>query len=89
MSHTKQVEDDLIYQKKMTGVRSMEEKNARELPIGFTMNLAMNEKAMKAFSNMDEMQKRNVEEESRRVKSKNEMENLVNRLAQEEMRCRQ
>ena len=69
----------------------MEERNVRELPIGFTMNLAMkmNEKAMKAFSNMDEMQKRSVEEESRRVKSKNEMENLVNRLAQEEMGCRQ
>ena len=47
----------------------MEERNVRELPIGFTMNLAMNEKAMKAFSNMDEMQKRSVEEESRRVKS--------------------
>lgn len=67
----------------------MEERNVRELPIGFTMNLAMNEKAMKAFSNMDEMQKMSVEEESRRVKSKNEMENLVNRLAQEEMGCRQ
>ena len=67
----------------------MEERNVRELPIGFTMNLAMNEKTMKAFSNMDEMQKRSVEEESRRVKSKNEMENLVNRLAQEEMGCRQ
>ena len=67
----------------------MEERNVRELPIGFTMNLAMNEKAMKAFSNMDEMQKRSVEEDSRRVKSKNEMENLVNRLAQDEMGCRQ
>ena len=38
----------------------MEERNVRELPIGFTMNLAMNEKAMKAFSNMDEMQKNQI-----------------------------
>ena len=63
----------------------MQEKSVNELPVGFMLGLAMNEKAMKRFVDMDESQRKAVEEESSRVKSKAEMERLVDRLAKEEL----
>lgn len=59
------------------------ERDMKELPIGFTMSLAMNEKAMKSFSDMSEEQRKSIEEESRNVKLKVEMERLVDRIGQE------
>lgn len=63
----------------------MKEKSVNELPVGFMLSLAMNERAMKRFVDMDESERKMVEEESSRVKSKAEMERLVDRLAREEM----
>ena len=63
----------------------MQEKSVNEFPVGFMLSLAMNEKAMKRFVDMDESQRKAVEEESSRVKSKAEMERLVDRLAKEEL----
>ena len=63
----------------------MQEKSVNELPMCFMLSLAMNEKAMKRFVDMDESQRKAVEEESSRVKSKAEMERLVDRLAKEEL----
>ena len=63
----------------------MQEKSVNELPVGFMLSLAMNEKAMKRFVDMDESQRKAVEEESSRVKSKAEMERLVDRLAKEDL----
>ncbi|MDD2958796.1 MAG: hypothetical protein PHE06_10940 [Lachnospiraceae bacterium] len=51
-----------------------------ELPIGFGLNLAANEKAMEAFSGMSETEKETVVEESRKQKTKEEMEQFVNRI---------
>ncbi|MCI7097629.1 MAG: hypothetical protein MR966_01700 [Lachnospiraceae bacterium] len=58
-----------------------------ELPIGFGLSLAMNEQAMKRFSQMDETEKSRVIEESRHVNSKREMEQLVNRIGEENVSC--
>ena len=63
----------------------MQEKSVNELPVGFVMSLAMNEKAMKRFVDMDKSERKMVEEESSRVTSKAEMERLVDRLAREEI----
>lgn len=57
-----------------------------ELPIGFGLSLAMNEKAMNRFAQMDETQKKEVIEESRHVSTKREMEQLVNRIGEGSMR---
>jgi len=54
--------------------------NEQELPLGLAFQMAMNEKAMACFSNMDEQQKKTVVERARQVKSKQEMEHLVNEL---------
>lgn len=64
----------------------MSDERAKEMPIGFTMSLAMNESAMERFAGMDEKARQEVIEESRTVKSKAEMEHLVDRLGNEGMR---
>lgn len=53
-----------------------------ELPIGFGLSLAMNEKAMENFADMDQTQKAQLIEQSRHVNSKREMEQLVNKIGE-------
>lgn len=51
-----------------------------ELPIGFGMSLAANAKSMQTFANMSELEKQEVVEKSRHIKTKQDMENFVNSL---------
>ena len=51
--------------------------NAHEWPIGFAMELAMNETAMEFFSELPKDRKEEIIEKSRHVKSKTEMKKLV------------
>lgn len=51
-----------------------------ELPIGFGMSLAANAKSMQTFVNMNELEKQEVVEKSRNMKTKQDMENFVNSL---------
>lgn len=53
-----------------------------ELPIGFGLSLAMNEKAMEKFSGMTEQEKTAVVERSKAVSSRREMESLVSDVAE-------
>lgn len=48
-----------------------------EIPIGFSMALAKDTRAMNAFSSMSESQRHNVIEASKNMKSKQEMEHYV------------
>lgn len=48
-----------------------------ELPIGFAMGMAMNEDARRQYFNMSEERKKRVEESSRQVTSKYEMQELL------------
>lgn len=50
----------------------------QEIPIGFSMALAKDTKAMNAFSTMSESQRHNVIERAKNIKSKQEMEHYVN-----------
>ena len=54
---------------------------SEELPIGFGFSMAMNEEAMKKIANMTEEQKRNVITQSKLASSKDEMSQLVDRIA--------
>jgi hypothetical protein len=49
----------------------------QEIPIGFSMALAKDTKAMNAFSSMSESQRHNVIEVAKNMKSKQEMEQYV------------
>ncbi len=51
-----------------------------EVPLGFGMALAQNAKALEAFGNMDERQKQRVLYDARHVHSKEEMQNVVDRI---------
>lgn len=51
-----------------------------ELPIGFGLSLAANEKSMEAFANMSEAEKESTVNKSRQIHSKTEMEQFVNSL---------
>lgn len=53
-----------------------------ELPMGFAMGMAMNEEARKQYSNMSEEKRKTVEEISRRVTSKYEMQELLKDVAE-------
>lgn len=55
--------------------------DSQQLPIGFGLSLAMNQKAMKNFANMTEAEKEKAIAESRDVKSKREMDRIVDSLA--------
>jgi hypothetical protein len=59
----------------------MNNKTADELPLGFGMALAMNPDAMKVFSSLPETGQQQYLERARSVKSKEEMEALVQSLA--------
>lgn len=54
--------------------------NSHEWPIGFAMELAMNETAMEFYAQLPEREKKAVVERSRHVKSKSEMEKLVDSI---------
>ncbi len=51
-----------------------------ELPIGFGLSLAANEKSMEAFSNMSDEQKMETVEKSRHMQTRAQMEQFVNSL---------
>ena len=54
-----------------------------ELPIGFTMALAMNESAMEKFAQMDEEQRQRTVLDARAVKTKEEMHRFVASIAKD------
>lgn len=53
-----------------------------DLPIGFGLSLAANEKSMQAFANMSNAEKENVVKQSRYMQTREEMEEFVNRLGE-------
>ena len=53
----------------------------QQLPIGFGLSLAMNQKAMNRFANMTEAGKEKAIAKSRDAKSKREMDRIVDSLA--------
>lgn len=53
-----------------------------EMPLGFAFSMAMNEKAMVNFGRMSEAQRQQVITESKKITSKHEMNQLVDRIAE-------
>ena len=51
------------------------------LPLGLGFGLAMNEKAIDSFASMNEEEKKQVIEAARGMTSKEEMQDLVNNIA--------
>ena len=51
-----------------------------EVPLGFGMALAQNAKALEAFGRMDERQKQRVLYDARHVRSREEMQSVVDRI---------
>ena len=51
-----------------------------DLPIGFGLSLAANEKSMAAFAGMNDEQKQAVVDKSRTMRTRADMENFVNGL---------
>ena len=56
----------------------------QQLPIGFGLSLAMNQSAMDRFAKMTEAEKEQAIARSRQVKSKREMDRIVNSLAEDD-----
>lgn len=56
---------------------------SNDMPEGLGFSMAMNVNAMKNFSKMPEEERKRFMEESRQVKSKSEMNQLVNRLGKD------
>ena len=56
---------------------------SNDMPEGLGFTMAMNVDAMKNFSKMTEEERKRFMEESRQVKSKSEMNQLVNRLGKD------
>lgn len=54
------------------------------VPLGFSMALAMNEKALDGYAKMTEAQKEELINRSRDAKSKAEMERIVNSIVDNE-----
>lgn len=52
-----------------------------DLPIGFGLSLAANEKSMEAFANMSDIEKAEVVEKSRQMQTRADMESFVNKLS--------
>lgn len=52
------------------------------MPVGFGLSLAANEKAMEVFAGMSEAEKEAVVEQSRRMHTKKDMKQFVNRLGE-------
>lgn len=55
----------------------------KDLPLGFSFSLAMNEKALDNFAKMSDTEKQQVVEEARSAQSKGEMQQIVNRPGEE------
>ena len=53
-----------------------------DLPIGFGLSLAANEKSMAAFAEMNDEQKQAVVDKSRTMQTRVDMENFVNSLGE-------
>lgn len=53
-----------------------------EVPLGFGMALAQNEKALEAFGKLAERQKQRFLYDARHVRNKDEMQNLVKRIGE-------
>ena len=51
-----------------------------EMPIGFSMTLALNPEAMERFAMMNEAQKQQIIDGTHNIKSKQEMHEYVNKL---------
>ena len=62
----------------------MEYKNREqdELPLGFGMALAQNEKALEKFGQLDERQKQRFLFEARHARNRNEMQSIVGRIGE-------
>lgn len=61
----------------------MEDRNRQdELPLGFGVALAQNEKALEKFAQLDERQKQRFLFEARHVRSRNEMQSIVDRIGE-------
>ena len=62
----------------------MEDRNMQhdELPLGFGMALAQNEKALEKFAQLDERQKQRFLFEARHARNKNEMQSIVGRIGE-------
>ncbi len=56
----------------------------QQLPIGLGLSLAMNQRAMERFANMTEAEKEQAIGRSKKVKSKREMDRIVNALAEDD-----
>lgn len=63
----------------------MRQLNTQEkgLPLGFAMSLAQNAPALKYFGGLDQAQREQWVQKSRQVRSKPEMRQLVEQLAQQ------
>lgn len=59
----------------------MNEQTKNELPLGFGMALAMDERAMEAFARLGEAEKSRILTEARHARSKREMQAIVSRIA--------
>ena len=60
--------------------------NRKEMPEGLVFSMAMNQKAMDHYAKMTEDQKQRVVENARQVTSKQEMDRLVDSIAEDAFR---
>lgn len=56
--------------------------NNQELPVGFTMELAMHSDALNRFSQLPEAEKNTIVDAARQIKSKDEMRSYVENMFQ-------
>ena len=64
-----------------SGENFMNEQTKNELPLGFGMALAMDERTMEAFARLGEAERSRVLTEARNARSKREMQTIVSRIA--------
>ncbi|MBE6717141.1 MAG: hypothetical protein E7573_09495 [Ruminococcaceae bacterium] len=57
--------------------------NPYEMPVGFSMALALNPEAMQKFALLNETQKQKIINGTHNVKSKEEMQQYINKLISE------
>lgn len=55
-----------------------------DMPMGFTFSMSTNDKAMNNFAKMSEDERQTVLKQARNVKSKDEMERLIQGLSEKE-----
>ncbi len=66
----------------MTEVNIMDNNPYREMPVGFVSALAANSEAMQKFSAYSSEQKKQVIDGTKHIRSKLEMRNYVNQIAE-------